>query len=484
MTETVEALPPSYLYTVEDIIVPEDDPWKNDTLGRKEQALKLQRILEPIKQPFVMTLTASYGMGKTTFLRCWAQDLKNQEIHSVTFNAWETDYSSDAFSAFVSTVLKQLPDSDAKTKVMKKALQIGAALLRRTPALLAKAATKHIIGEDAAKDLKNLSLSEDDLVGLSESVASEMFDRQDQIQNAVADFKLTLETVVVDDLNGELYIFVDELDRCRPTYAVEVLERIKHIFSVKGAKFVIAIDNDQLQNAIKGVYGADIDAAGYLRKFIDWHHNLFEPSREQYVAYLYENFFKVGTTEFFRTEIHEQFTEIRFRHMLGLLVEAYDLTLRDIDRYFTYLKLVAKDRDVSQASEIEIYLAAFFKCIRPLEYRNIINWIGDSTYNKTPFEEPVENLIEKLSVKLDNGIYQDKERVAYRIGILIAIMSKQGTKNSTPPKICISVETLRRLANFNDQMSYEWLSSVLTTSHFERFPDIKRGLRFLDKIML
>lgn len=56
MTEEIENLPSPSFYKVEDIDVPEDDPWRNDFLERKEQALKLQKILGPIKQPFVMRL--------------------------------------------------------------------------------------------------------------------------------------------------------------------------------------------------------------------------------------------------------------------------------------------------------------------------------------------------------------------------------------------------------------------------------------------
>lgn len=484
MTEEIENLPPSYLFKVEEIDVPENDPWRNDFLARKEQALKLQQILEPIKQPFVMTLTASYGMGKTTFFRCWAQDLKNQGIMSVTFNAWESDYSSDAFSAFVSSVLKQLPSSDAKTQVKKKALQVGAALLRKTPALLAKAATKQIIGEDAAKELKNLSLSEDDLAGLTESVAAEMFDRQEQIQNAVADFRATLEKIITDELNGELYILVDELDRCRPTYAVEVLERIKHIFSVKGAKFVIAIDHNQLQNAIKGVYGANIDATGYVRKFIDWNHNLSEPKRHQYVKYLYDDLFKIGTSGFFRNRLKDHFSETRFRRMLNLLVDAYDLSLRDIDHYFTFLILVAASRDDKNVTEIEIYLAAFFKCIFPSNYRNIINWSGDATFNTTEFDEPVIKLFGKFHEMLRHGTPLNKSEVGYQIAMLIALMSKQSTRESISPKVCVSAETYQLVIDFHDELTHEWLSKLLTTSHFERFPNIGNGLKLLDEVAL
>lgn len=478
MSSQTENLPPASLYKVDNIEVPEDDPWKNDLLGRKAQALKLQRILTPIQQPFVMTLSAPYGMGKSTFFRCWAQDLKNQEIQSVTFNAWETDYSNDAFSAFVSCVLNQLPASDAKTKVKSKALQVGAALLRKTPALLAKVATKHIIGDEAAKDLKNFSISEDDLSDLTESVASEMFGRQEQIQNAVADFRATLENVIAEELNGEIYIFVDELDRCRPTYAVEVLERIKHIFSVKGVKFIIAIDRKQLQNAVRGVYGANIDASGYLSKFIDWNHNLARPSNRQYINYLYDNLFGVGTTIFFRENLKMPYHHTTFKSMLLLLVEAYDLSLRKIDRYFTYLKLVALSRGDNKSVEVELYLAAFFKCHFPTEYKNIINWEGNGDFNETRFDAPVRKLTENLSEA--NDITMDIHERTYQLAVLIAMMSTPANRKSNRHKVAVSAETYQKITNLNPRLDQNWLAEYLEQSRFEGLANIRRGLKALE----
>jgi predicted KAP-like P-loop ATPase len=74
-----------------------------------------------------------------------------------------------------------------------------------------------------------------------------------------------------------LIIFIDELDRCRPDYAVQVLECIKHFCSVPHVVFVVAIDRDTLNAAVQAVYGA-ISIDGYLRKFFDYHVELESPS--------------------------------------------------------------------------------------------------------------------------------------------------------------------------------------------------------------
>lgn len=65
------------------------------------------------------------------------------------------------------------------------------------------------------------------------------------------------------------FVLVDELDRCRPSYAVHLLERIKHLFEVDGVAFVFATNSQQLQHSIAGAYGQGFDGFTYLKRFFD-----------------------------------------------------------------------------------------------------------------------------------------------------------------------------------------------------------------------
>jgi hypothetical protein len=91
-------------------------------------------------------------------------------------------------------------------------------------------------------------------------------------------------------IRGHLVIIIDELDRCRPHYAVKVLERIKHFFSIPGLVFVIATDPKHLPNAIAAVYGERTDSEIYLRKFVDFEYDLPEPTAQQYISTLAKEF--------------------------------------------------------------------------------------------------------------------------------------------------------------------------------------------------
>jgi hypothetical protein len=60
---------------------------------------------------------------------------------------------------------------------------------------------------------------------------------------------------------------VDELDRCRPDYAIHYIETIKHVFDVPGLTFVLAVDQDRLAAAATAVFG-ELNFDEYFRKFV------------------------------------------------------------------------------------------------------------------------------------------------------------------------------------------------------------------------
>ena len=63
-------------------------------------------------------------------------------------------------------------------------------------------------------------------------------------KGAIAEFKISLKKALNENDNAteNLFVFIDELDRCRPTYAIELLERIKHLLDIDGLVFILAMD--------------------------------------------------------------------------------------------------------------------------------------------------------------------------------------------------------------------------------------------------
>lgn len=88
-------------------------------------------------------------------------------------------------------------------------------------------------------------------------------------------FKKTLsntrEKLIELSKEKSIIFLVDELDRCLPSYAIKVLERLHHLFDgIENIIVIISIDKKQLEHSIKQIYGNDVNVDKYLKKFINF----------------------------------------------------------------------------------------------------------------------------------------------------------------------------------------------------------------------
>ncbi|RYG88554.1 MAG: hypothetical protein EON58_19890 [Alphaproteobacteria bacterium] len=146
-----------------------------------------------------------------------------------------------------------------------------------------------------------------------------------------------------------LFILIDELDRCRPTYAIEMLEQVKHLFDIDNTIFLIATDGDQLAHSIRAVYGEGFDGAGYLLRFFHRHYRFESRNLAAFSDYLFAlndiDISKLGTP--FETSPSEVF--------VGAM-DAYKVTLRDAEQIFDILKSCVTMWDEPVTIELNIIL--------------------------------------------------------------------------------------------------------------------------------
>ncbi len=260
-----------------EIEVPADEPFKHDLLHRREAADTLTHIVSNLEGPCVIAVDAAWGFGKTTFLRMWSQDLRNQGIPVVAFNAWETDFSEDPFLTLSTELTEGLQSGGTKlpSDTIKKLKDASQDVLRwLVPGAIRVAASQ-------------VPLAGAHLAEGAASFAEERLSRHSNARKSVKQFRRVLEDMAaaLSEANGKcpLMVMIDELDRCRPSYAVELLEVAKHLFSVDRIVFVLAVNCDQLAHSVKALYGNDFDAEGYLRRFFDVDLQLTEPDRHAFI---------------------------------------------------------------------------------------------------------------------------------------------------------------------------------------------------------
>ncbi|HJT20372.1 MAG TPA: P-loop NTPase fold protein [Nitrospira sp.] len=270
------------------------NPFALDRMERNKSATLLTQLLERVDTPFVLALDAKWGNGKTTFVEMWRYHLSARHIRNLYFNAWETDYSADPLIAFIGEMGAAIKNygkpSTRLTKAWKKVKAAGIVLAKRAFPVAAKVGTAGVLDLD--------SLSEQALAGLAADIAKDRIEKYERDKKTVKGFRAQLQEFVkilseeeFEDGSKERLVFiVDELDRCRPTYTVELLERIKHFFDVDGLIFVLALDKEQLGHSIRAVYGAGIDVDGYLRRFLDLEYKLPSVANAKFVVYLSEQY--------------------------------------------------------------------------------------------------------------------------------------------------------------------------------------------------
>lgn len=319
----------------EDIIINQENPFANCKLGREQYANILSLIVDSYANGFVLAINGEWGVGKTTFVKMWMQKLKNEGHKTIYFNAWENDFVSEPMVGILGE-LKSLITTDTErcfTSILEKAAKFSNKMIPT----LAKGIARKYAGEEFT-----------DLIEKGAEATTDLF--EDEIKNydkkkeSLKTLKDDLCDFVAHDNGGKPIIFIiDELDRCRPDYAVEVLEKVKHFFSVQGIVFVLSIDKKQLGNSIRGYYGSDrINADEYLRRFIDIEYSLPDPSIKEFCEYLYQYFsFSIFFKDEMRCRYHEfQHDSELFMNFSTTLAAYKHLTLRQIEKLFAYTRLV------------------------------------------------------------------------------------------------------------------------------------------------
>lgn len=322
----------------QEIEIVEGNPFANCELDRQQYANILTSIVSTYADGFVLAINNKWGAGKTTFVKMWEQDLKNKGYQTVYFNAWENDFENNPLTALMGelkTLTKKATEPEFKT-VLKRAATLSKHL---APIVVKAIADKYVDTQGIKEAIENITKGVTDIF---ENEVNEYAEKK----KGIAEFRTSLSEFIANTNKGKPLIFiVDELDRCRPDYAVAILEQIKHFFSVPNIVFVLSIDKEQLGNAVRGVYGSEqIDADEYLRRFIDVEYSIPEPEAEKYCNYLHNYF---GFDEFFKSDFRRKHHELNydsteFIKISKILFKNSNVSLRQQEKIFAHARLVLR----------------------------------------------------------------------------------------------------------------------------------------------
>lgn len=228
-----------------------------------------------------------------------------KEIYPFYFDAWEHDDEPDPLVSLVYSLTEHFVYNEALININKDA--IPDFLISSGQAIYELSKKRKIDFEVLKKASDSIKSGLKILSGTDEDrIVSEDRYKLQKIQ--VTKY---FETALEGTGHSQLLIIIDELDRCNPTYAVKMLERIKHYFDCPGVSFLIGVNLKQLSKTVNNYYGDRFDSERYLKRFFDLHLKLSVVYSKQFNSF------------------YEHQGELSKNKILGALFDKYDFSLRD-----------------------------------------------------------------------------------------------------------------------------------------------------------
>ena len=336
----------------------------HDEFNRKPIAENIIKLLTLPIDLSPMVIDGGWGTGKTEFCQKLIRLMEQQQLNyqPVYIDAFRSDHSGEPLLALLAEIIKACtPPEDTgeqpseQRKEMTKKVAKAAGFVMKT---VAKAAVGHVLKQntdDLAEGLQQIINDGQDADSLAETVT----DAAATIASHTID--ATVEALLKEQIEAEknletlkarlkefaeekpIILFIDELDRCRPDYAVDMLEVIKHVFDVENVKVVLVTNTKQLRAAINHRYGMEVDAQKYLDKFLKYSFALpdkvvarFEEERALVAVEYFEQLVRNnGIAGELKGLIEQEVTMDFIRDM----IERNGLSLRETERLVRFLEI-------------------------------------------------------------------------------------------------------------------------------------------------
>lgn len=354
----------------------------HDTIGRNEDLFYFVRILSGLNSGSAVALNAAWGSGKTFFVKqakmlidihnpnsdidieCLNQeeiasikDVYNKhnsgtekyempKMATVYYDAWKYDDTEDPLLSLLYCIMNRFGESvpEDKVAVIKKFAKQSISIL--------SSAARYVTGinvQEILETIKNYADACEDTVKEQKT--------NESLEKRINSF---LNDVVLED-EEKLIIFVDELDRCNPQYAVKLLERVKHYFNHPKVVFVISYNKSELQHSIKTLYGSEFSADKYLERFFDYEFGLSPIDVERYMDIL-------GNSN----TIHLNMCAV---------AKLYNFQMREVWKYYdcvnraiAMIKKVISNNMYSSEKSLEFYIKWFLPFVVGLRFHNETNY--------------------------------------------------------------------------------------------------------------
>ena len=474
-------------------ILDNSDKYRRDTQGISADF--------PDKNFFALALNGQWGIGKTVLIRMLEDDYKFNAFKKpnyremptfIYYNAWSQDYYDEPLYSLVSQIFDESKNAEIARQLHKQLSSDQIARMGREslekiltevlPNLLsgAKIKTPITIGGNPVE----LSFGPTQaLVGMYKIL-------KNLYKNAKRRFKVELPNPykekydLIELLKKQLKQFakiynpivvIDELDRCRPEYALKVLEIVKHIIDIDvpvgetnkygGIKYIFALDINVLGKTLSRVYRNESVTSNYLIRFFDVIIDL-KNTYSQSVKYVADALRKKSIDENLKYFIYE-------------LMKDFDLSLREINIILNHYKILCDcetsrfDKESDDAKVIILFFLAV-KYKHPDKYEKIFD-CNEMSVMKDIYTDRSQLIKEYLHMdlnRIDVPLYDLKNHIDFPYCNQKAIYFFQGIFAKYKDDLIKLRESLEFKANAGDPEAehlYYSMYSKLTIRDFISF---------------
>ena len=299
-----------------------------DLLGRNETVWRFARLCNLIDRSCTIALDANWGQGKTFFV-------KHVQLLIESSNPCLTSLSDEEKTVINNAFAKQRNQSSNEDDFDWQVCVYYDAWIDDNdcdPILslvyeILKCTAQHYTFKRGLDGVKAASTLVDFFTGRNTGDFLSLFQDKDPLselksQKEIHDLVDHFLDSLLDEQGNRLIVFIDELDRCKPDYAVRLLERIKHYFTNDRITFVFSVNIDELQHTVKNHYGVGFDACRYLDRFFDYRITLPPANLSSYYDYI-----GVGNNTYV------------FDNVCKSVIRHYNFGLREIEKYIRMTKI-------------------------------------------------------------------------------------------------------------------------------------------------
>lgn len=334
-------------------------------IDRTEEIETLKEIInkrdyykENSEKGISILINGSWGSGKSKFINDFCENMelddKYKNYRILKYDAFEYDFYDNPFIplfSFLHDALALEFNINRLAEITSK--HIGTAVLK-----IAEGVASNFLKDKIGIDSKKLKKQFNDF-------CSE-FNANDDVYNEFKEFneiKVKIKEVIRDsvaDGSAPIIFIIDELDRCNPVFAIRTLEILKYFLDIENFVIILSLDEKQLQESVKTIYGQGMNSDIYFSKFFDYKFNLN----------------KLNFADIIQQESIADMPDIM--PAINFIFNTLNVSIRDSHKIFNEFlsKYLKYNNDESDWTEIQCYFILFMLTLKNVDlkfYNSIMN---------------------------------------------------------------------------------------------------------------